>query len=343
MGHFALACSGAVLRPVSLLVSASAIVAVACGSRTALEVYGASDGGSSADVTSPVGANGIVQLASEPTGGRYLALDASSVYWTDGTDVLRVSKQGGPTTTLAASAGAGPIAVHNSQVYWGDSTGILTMPVSGGTATTLAALTDGPPRSIAVNDTDVYCTEGNAIIEVSVAGGPLVTVAVGNETVGVGVDTSNVYWTQEECPGCLLSQLMSEPLAGGSSSTLARNVTATDYYAFAMDAAAVYLPLDQSVLKVPLGGGPVSTLVSSENYPMAIAVDTSSVYWVELDATSNAQATSNAIGRVSIMGGSATTLASGISGHVYDLAVDSTGIYWTTLFDPGHVENLSLE
>ncbi len=77
-------------------------------------------------------------------------------------------------------------------------------------------------------------------------------------------------------------------------------------------------------MKVPISGGTPVTLASAQYWPAAIAVDSTSVYWLTEGA--------NYIGsvlKVPIGGGSVTTLASG-QYYPAGLAVDPTSVYWTS-------------
>ena len=84
------------------------------------------------------------------------------------------------------------------------------------------------------------------------------------------------------------------PLAGGAVTTLARG---NDWYPqqLAVDATSAYWticpscvyvgapPMGGSVMKVPIAGGKVTTLVTGRNGVSALAVDETSVYWTEVD------------------------------------------------------------
>jgi hypothetical protein len=74
------------------------------------------------------------------------------------------------------------------------------------------------------------------------------------------------------------STVMKVPLGGGSITTLASGHPA---WAVTVDATSVYWATgsEGSVLKVPLAGGPIITLASGQSDTAAVAVDATSVYW----------------------------------------------------------------
>jgi hypothetical protein len=79
------------------------------------------------------------------------------------------------------------------------------------------------------------------------------------------------------------------------------------------------IPGRGTVKRVPIAGGPVTTLANSQT-PGPIAFDGSYVYWI---AFSNSSAE---ILRVSVAGGQATNLAT--AGLPCAIAVDATNVYW---------------
>jgi hypothetical protein len=96
----------------------------------------------------------------------------------------------------------------------------------------------------------------------------------------------------------------------------------------AVDGTSVYWATSAAVMKVPLGGGPITTLASGAVGVSRMAVDAVSAYWTY---------DSGDIMKVPIGGGAVTTLASTQCNLGY-IAVDSTSVYYT---EPGSVLKLT--
>jgi hypothetical protein len=97
----------------------------------------------------------------------------------------------------------------------------------------------------------------------------------------------------------------------------------------AVDATSLYFTVDPggsptggSVQKMPLAGGPVTTLASGLLSPQGIAVDPSFVYW--------ASEFGDTITRLPLGGGTPVTLLSGVTGAL-GVAVDGSAIYFSRI------------
>jgi len=110
------------------------------------------------------------------------------------------------------------------------------------------------------------------------------------------------------------------PAAGGVSGVLAEIPAGWIIWGLAVDTVNLYwtMLVNGTVMKAPLtGGGAAVTLADQQVGPTAIASDGVNVYW----------ATNASIMKMSVTGGTPTTLATGIT---YDIAVDATSVYWLT-------------
>jgi sugar lactone lactonase YvrE len=112
-------------------------------------------------------------------------------------------------------------------------------------------------------------------------------------------------------------------LAGGAPTRIASFQDTA--FALAVDATSVYWVdgYAGTVVKVGLSGGTPVTLASGQGFPSALAIDATSAYWVNRDA-----GTVMKVG-LGLEGGAPVTLASGQT-DPNSIAVDGTSVYWTT-------------
>jgi hypothetical protein len=268
------------------------------------------------------GAGQPAVLASGQSGAYAIAVDTTSVYWTNNANPGTVSKIpiGGGTVTVLASGQDEPntIAVDSTSVYFTDD-GTYTVnkvPLAGGTVTTLATGPTGP-WGIRVSTTEVIVAYSFGIEEVPVGGGALSTLYSGGNPAGLVTDGTSAYWTNWGASGTVVKI----PIGGGALTTVASGQN--DPLGIAVDTTSVYFT-DQgtgTINKVALAGGSVTVLASGQDTPAGIVVDATNVYWAN-------EVTAGTVNAVPLAGGSVTVLASG-QNSPYFLAVDSTSVYWT--------------
>jgi hypothetical protein len=161
--------------------------------------------------------------------------------------------------------------------------------------------------------------------------GPIV-LAWGQSPLSLAVDSTDVYWTNADPPSVMK---VSKVSCGGTPVTLVSGLpyaspedVAGLLSGIAVDSARVYWTEISAgnVMSVPIGGGTPTTLASGEIRPTAIAVDTTSAYWIVM-GEENALSIGS-IMKVPLSGGEAITLASEQVYPSSNIVVDGTKVYW---------------
>jgi hypothetical protein len=144
----------------------------------------------------------------------------------------------------------------------------------------------------------------------------------------IAVDSTYVYWADNSGGNRGIRRM---PLGGGAVTTLA-TVNANSLESIAVSSSAVFWTDigAGTVMSVPLAGGEVTALASSQNNPANIAVDETNVYWTNLGTWKSDETTSyvdGAVMSVPLRGGTPTALATGVS-KPEAITVDAVNIYW---------------
>ncbi len=260
-----------------------------------------------------------VVLASGYSWPSGLAVDSSSVYWTElGIGLLKVPIAGGTPTTLGVAGAEGPIAVDDQFVYcvpW-------KVPLDGGTAVNFVTnIPDGIPIGglTVVDSTNVYFEDGTGDTwKAPKAGGPAVRLWLnpggGGAVDGMAIDATNLYWTESDD-----WKVMVMPLATGAPAVLA--AVSQEPSVLAIDATSLYWSSGSGIQKMPKEGGTPETLVP---YPegAGIAVDGSGVYWT----TNCPDYTCYVLRHSTLNGRGVETLASGK--RLTYMTIDANNVYW---------------
>ncbi|MDP8998984.1 MAG: hypothetical protein M3O46_02620, partial [Myxococcota bacterium] len=94
---------------------------------------------------------------------------------------------------------------------------------------------------------------------------------------------------------------------------------------------------DGTIMKAPISGGTPSALVTGQNNPQYVVVDTNYVYWTNEGAMTGGNGT---VMKAPARGGASVALAVG-QNRPLGISIDATHVYWTDYFTPGTVMKIS--
>lgn len=234
----------------------------------------------------PLGGGPMVDhLVTSAFGVDDVAVQAQYVYWVDRAagKVLRIFREGGAPTTLAASQG-GPyrIAVSGNSVFWinRDSGSVMKTSITGGPVTTLATGQTGL-TDIAVDGAtgDVFWSKftgaGPAYVMVRRANGALDNPAQEGAAIdSLAIDGQNLYWVVSA-----KGYVRRAPLGGGVPATIATNqAKPTRVFADGLNVYWSNRGTGDVVLSLP-GGGPMFLMAVTQSAPLGIAVNHRGIFW----------------------------------------------------------------
>jgi hypothetical protein len=281
-----------------------------------------------------------------------IAVDSTDVYCLS-ESVLKVPIDGGTATTLSpgSQASSGTIALEGARVYWQGFWALDSIPKAGFLATPVVTVgPDGLGTGFAVDATGIYWTSlrdstMDPLFDVvktpleATGGGTAITLASSTgQPSAVAVDAVSVYWAERTVNGQSgQSSLEKAPLAGGEVTTLGTSLDGLSVFGGSIAVAsndAYWITTTGDLLRVPLSGGAVATLVSAastKTQVASVAVDDTSVYWTQ-DAL--ASPTRGSVVKLPLSGGTPITLASATGWSVEGIAVDATSVYCTGIGSP---------
>jgi hypothetical protein len=227
-------------------------------------------------------------------------------------------------TTVVTGETITSIASDGTDVYWADQVGrIHSVPVAGGTPKTLATVNgvtnDG--AQIIVDGSNVYFAAGPDVVSVPKSGGAVVTLASSQNAASIAATGGDIFWTNMFNGVGSTGSVNRIAAGGGKVTTLASKLDVP--IMLAVDAnRAFWVDLGAGDVKsVPLDGGAVSVLASSDGNIGGVASDGSYVYW---SSSNGVEATcglcpppappslgASTISRVPVSGGKPTVIAKG--------------------------------
>jgi hypothetical protein len=279
-----------------------------------------SSGGAGAAVSSQHPDSGVSRPGPDGSGGGAIACPGGKA-----TTVLaptQLSYSGGEVNVLASDG---------TTLFFGALGGLYSVPAAGGPLTTLFGGVDAGGQSqvdslwLGASDVLFIALVNGALQLTSIpkVGGPTTPMATLTNGGGeVALDDTNVYFVLRDYGDGSASNpthfVASEPRGGGAITRLApvtgtaRNLLADSGYLYWIDQQAADVDaghyVNHSPLnRVPVGGGPVTTLSTGAS-PVGLAVDATDVYFTQQAATSQASM------RIAKDGSAAATQVSALDG-----------------------------
>jgi hypothetical protein len=239
-------------------------------------------------------------------GNVYLCLDVPGALDADQRLIMRIPKGNGAITVLAwhdAKNGPDPnggfipgthskLAVDANSIYWlGYNVGYLYKAPLGGDGETIVAVTssnynDGDPGQgpILANGIAYWVDFLGKVRSVPTSGGALKMLGQGpNEVIAVASDGKRLFWTAYDYDiDATVDDIVLHgiPLGGGAIDELDQGFGS----AIETDGSSLYGVRDQTITRISVDGGERVTLAAATGDIRGMALDATSVYWIEVDA-----------------------------------------------------------
>lgn len=148
----------------------------------------------------------------------------------------------------------------------------------------LTVLATGLPRTVAleVDATNAYFATSSALMRLAISGGTPEMMVSGVAPLVTGIDDQNIYWLDSGVTG-MITVLRAPLTANAATPTmLASQAMGTNGRAsqFTVGGGFVYFSANNTIWRVPTGGGAVQT-VSTTMEPRGIAAATDAIYFTE--------------------------------------------------------------
>lgn len=226
-------------------------------------------------------------VADVEVGERTVALSATHVFWVahrDGVEVWRTPRRGGPAER-AASPGLGPIGIaaegDHLFVSVASPPSAALVDVTLATRETRTIRPDHPAIGIVAGDGELFTVRCDrpSVDRISLDGAVTTVASDSVCPLAIQIDDTHVYFVDSRAGERFA--VFRAPRAGGET----QQITTVDQTDFAVKDGFVYAVLDGAIIRVAVEGGDPSVLARAPG-AAAVAVDETTVYWLELDASS---------------------------------------------------------
>ena len=243
-------------------------------------------------------ASNIAQVTVSTTHIASIAVDSTNVYWTQGTGsgsgAYGKPFAGGTPVQFGTAVDPRGIVVDLTHVYWADfgNGTVSSAALLGGAPVRIAPPPDGGalggPTALTSDAKNVYWVDPvqGTVNQMPLQGGTVLPLASGRLTpMAIAVDATNVYWVDYGStgnPGSVNKVPIIVNPDSGTPTVTPLAPSEQQPSGIAIDAANVYWTDfdDNTVNKVPIGGGAKFQYAVQQATPSAIAVDKKNIYWV---------------------------------------------------------------